>query len=1109
MSLLRSICALLFVCLLSGGCKTESKKTLFVLHKPSETHVDFSNNLKFSKDFNIYTYRSFYNGGGVALGDINNDGLIDIYFTANMGPNQLYLNKGNFQFEDITQKAGVGGSHGWSTGVNMADVNGDGWLDIYVCNSGQTPGSSRANELFINNHDLTFTESAAKYGLDDRGLSNHSVFFDYDHDGDLDLYLLNNSYRPIGTFNLRGSERLQRDSLGGDKLFRNDGDHFTDVSKEAGIYGSAIGFGLGVTVGDVNNDGWLDIYISNDFFERDYLYINQGNGTFKESLEDEMKSTSESSMGADVADINNDGYPEIIVTDMLPEPEARLKTKTTFDSWDRYHFLENSGYYHQFTRNTLQLNNGNNTFSEISRIAGVEATDWSWGALISDFNNDGLKDIFIANGIYQDLTDQDFLNFVADEEAQRALSNSGSMDYEKLVGYIPSNPQPNYAYMNEDGLRFTNKSHEWGLDQPSFSNGSAYGDLDNDGDMDLVVNNVNMNAFVLENRATSMMPQNHYLQLILSGEGMNREAIGTRIIAAAQGHHYYVEQVPSRGYQSCVDPRPHIGVGTANSIDTLTVHWPSGKETVMYHVGVNQSLQLSEADGVELKAPVTKKPASLIFKDVTDASGIDYVQKENEYSDFDRTRLIYQMLSSEGPRVSVGDVNGDGLDDFFVGGASQSVGAIYLQTPGGRFFRKDEPAFEADRKSEDIGSALFDADGDGDLDLYVASGGSEFSAGDPVLSDRLYLNDGHGLFTKTVAPGNLRPESTSCVKPFDFDGDGDIDLFVGTRLIEARYGINPSSHLLINNGKGIFKDATATVAPGLSNIGMVTDAVWTDIDNDGDADLLVVGDWMPVTVFENVKGVLKNISIITGLTHTSGWWNTIKAVDLDGDGDVDLVVGNHGLNSRFRASEDKPITMYTSDFDGNGLDEQIISEYNGNTSYPVALKHDIVAQMPDLLKRYYKYDNYKDQTVTDIFTSSQLEKAVRHEVEQLSSVVLINNGNKTFSVEVLPEQAQFAPVYGILPGDYNGDGIMDLLLGGNLYRVKPEVGRYDASYGTYLVGEGQGHFRNSLNRLNGLLIQGEVRDIEPILVAGKPMILVARNSLPMQLWQYHPLKTTH
>ncbi|VAW17424.1 FIG00693527: hypothetical protein [hydrothermal vent metagenome] len=1083
-------------------------KHLFTLMPASVTHADFINHLDYDKQlknkFNIYTYRNFYNGGGVGLGDVNNDGLIDIFMTSNMGPNVLYLNKGDFEFEDISLRAGIAGEGQWSTGVSFADVNGDGWVDIYICNSGNVEGDERHNELYINNGDLTFSEKAKDYGIGDNGYSTHGAFFDYDKDGDLDLYLLNNSFRAIGSFNLEENQRSIRDSIGGDKLFRNDGNKFTDVSAQAGIYGSVIGFGLGVTVGDIDQDGWMDIYVSNDFFERDYIYLNNHDGTFKEALTDMMPCVSAASMGADMADINNDRFPEIFSTDMIPEHDGRLKTKTTFDSWDNYSSNVKNGYHQQFTRNMLQLNNADGTFSEIGRLAGVYATDWSWGALILDIDNDGLKDLFVANGIYKDLTDQDYIEYFSNRDMAMSIISGEKVDYKTLIDAIPSVRIPSYAFKNMGGYRFKNMAAPWGLDTPSFSNGSAYGDLDNDGDLDLVVNNVNMPMFIYRNEASNQLPGNHFLKVIIKGGHGNTDAIGAKITVKHKGKYFYLEQMPVRGFKSTVDSRPNLGLGPLTMVDSLIVEWPDNRVTVMTNVQTDQILTLYQKDALQMPLQVVDTLSSQndLFEDISAENRVNFFHKEDDFDDFKRERLIYHMMSTEGPRMCKGDVNGDGLDDIYVGGAKGQPGALMVQRKNGTFVPVEKPLFEADKISEDIDCAMFDADQDGDLDLYVASGGNEFPSSSSALSDRLYINNGKGHFVKS---GQILPvgkyENTSCVRAEDFDNDGVVELFVGIRLKPFLYGVPVNGYLLENDGKGNFTNVTPQIAPELQDIGMIRDMLWEDVDGDGDKDMIIAGDWMPLKVFINEKGAFKEKKEAFEAGKTQGWWNCLASGDFDGDGDVDFVAGNHGLNSRFKASAEKPVSMYVNDFDLNGSVEQIICVYDGDSSYPLALKHDLTRQLPGLERKYKKYEMYKCQQITDIFPPEQLESSIHLDATVLETSLFINNGSGQFTRESLPVEAQFSPVFAADVADYNGDGNLDILLGGNLYNVKPEVGRYDASYGSFLLGDGRGGFRNIPPRLSGFHLNGEIRDIMEVKTTTGEILVASRSNGPLQVFK--------
>ncbi len=1097
--MIRRLKYIIALCVLFG---CEQERTLFELTDSGQTGIDFRNELSHTPEFNTYTYRNFYNGGGVGIGDINNDGLADIFFCGNLVDNKLYLNKRGFQFEDITDLAGVASENIWSTGVSFADVNSDGWLDIYVCKSGRPGGEKRYNELFINNGDLTFTEQAKEYGLADEGLSSHAAFFDYDLDGDLDCYLLNNSFRPVGGYDMRPGLRDIRDTLGGNKLYRNDQAGadpdqiagFTDVSDDAGIYGSAIGFGLGVTIGDVNRDGWPDIFVSNDFFERDYLYINQGDGTFKEDIENQMREISMGSMGADMADINNDGLPEIFVTEMLPRSEERYKTKMTFENWDKYQLAVRSGYHHQFTRNVLQLNNGNNTFSEIGRLANVHATDWSWSALIADLDNDGWKDIYVSNGIYKDLLDQDYIHYYSNEpQILEAIKNKEPDAILQLIDRIPSQAISNFAFRNNCDLTFDDYTQKWGLETPSFSNGSAYGDLDNDGDLDLVVNNVNMPAFVFRNNLNDQRASSNYLQIVLKGEGMNTHALGSQITAHHSGHIAYQELSPMRGFQSCTDYKITFGVGKSQIVDSLVVRWPDSRITRLTEVPPNQLLLLDQRDAIATKGS-TGVSTTPLFHEIT-STGLDYKHQESEFIDFDRDRLLFHMISAEGPRLCTGDINGNGLEDIFVGGAAGQAGAIFLQERDGSFTLLSDTTFGQDRAYEDLDATFFDADGDGDLDLFVCSGSNEFQAKSLLLADRLYLNDGGGRFERSHEAFDDMPyESSSCVVAADYDEDGDNDLFVGTRLLPGVYGVPVTSTLWKNNGQGKF---SSVAVPALQQVGMVTDAGWLDIDQDQDLDLVIVGEWMPVTVLRNDDGMLTNATSVSGFARTNGLWNCIEVADLDNDGHSDLVLGNHGLNSRLKASSDKPMTLYVNDFDGNRTAEQLLCMYNGEESYPLALRHDLVMQLPGLKKDYLLYENYKLKTSQDLFSEREIGTAAKSDVYQLASCVAWNDGEGHFDIQSLPIEAQFSPAYAALVSDYDKDGRSDILLAGNLLRSKPEVGTYHASFGTILLGEEDRAFRALGGAASGLNLEGEVRDIERIQVNGKETILVARNNLPL------------
>lgn len=1088
---------LLFAC-------EQKTPTLFENIPSDKSGIEFRNDLAFDSQFNIYTYRNFYNGGGVAAGDINNDGLVDLYFTSNQNTNKLYLNKGNFQFEDITTTAGVGGTRAWSTGVSMADVNGDGFLDIYVCNSGDIKNDNKQNELFINNGDLTFTERAEEYGLDDRGYSTHAAFFDYDKDGDLDVYLLNNSYQAIGSFNLMQNIRHERDSVGGDKLFRNDGNRFTDVSVEAGIYGSVIGFGLGVTVGDVNNDTWQDIFVSNDFFERDYLYINNQDGTFHEVLPEQMASISAASMGADMADINNDGWLDIFVTDMLPEDDTRLKQVTTFENWDKLQYNVKNGYHYQFNRNMLHLNNGNGTFSEIGRLCGVDATDWSWGALMFDMDNDGRKDIFVANGIYQDITDLDYLSFIVDENTVKRIISKKGVDYKALIDPIPVNPIPNYAFQNLGDLKFTNKANEWGLGEPIHSNGSVYADLDNDGALDLIVNNVNQYASVYRNRSRELLPENHFLRFVLLGNELNRQAVGARIEVKAGAERYVIEQMPTRGFQSSVDPVISLGLGKHTIADEIKIIWPNQMITILNNQPTNQTITIRQEDA-ESKWQSIEEKSTAITEKVDSKNVVEGFYAENEFVDFDRDRLLFSMFSTQGPCLAKADVNNDGLHDFYMGGSRGYPGELFIQSNKGSFEKKKVAIFESDKNSEDIRASFFDADNDGDQDLFVLSGGYEFSFAAPELENRLYLNNGKGDFVRANQPAlGASKDIHGALAIADFNKDGAFDIFIGGRIKPFNYGIASSGFLFQNMGDGNFIDVTKQVAPELSEIGMITDAAWVDIDKDSDLDLILAGDWMTLEIFENKEGNFKRTSDQWGTVSYTGWWNRILPVDIDQDGDLDIVAGNHGKNSRFRATEESPVVMYVNDFDNNGSIEHVYGKQVNGEVIPYVLRHDLVAQLPGLKKKYLKYKDYNNQKLTDIFSSEQLQSSKVLEVRYLSSGVFINDKGK-LRFQEFPIEAQFSPVYSILSSDLNGDGYHDLILGGNFYESRPQTGRYDASYGLILISDGKGNFKPINARGSGLSIKGAVRDM--ILVEGNPThLLIGVNKDSLKVYTLNTVK---
>ncbi|MBX2929249.1 MAG: VCBS repeat-containing protein [Saprospiraceae bacterium] len=1086
-ALLRGISMLRFFALpallsLAQSCTqspTAGEASLFQTMSARETGVSFRNDLTETADFNIIQYLYFYNGGGVAAGDVNNDGLVDLYFTSNQGPNRLYLNRGDFRFEDVTESAGVAGAGDWKTGVAMADVNGDGRLDIYVCQVGQYKHIRGQNQLFINNGDGTFTERAAEYGLDFAGFSTQAAFFDYDGDGDLDLYLLNHSVHAAENYG-PATIRDRRDALAGDRLYRNDNGRFTDVSEQAGIYGSRIGYGLGVGISDLNGDGLPDIYVSNDFHENDYLYYNNGDGTFREALAESMSYAGNFSMGSDLADFNNDGLIDVITLDMKPEEEFVMKQSAGADPYNIFQFKLSYGYHYQFPRNMLQLNRGlcgdgqAARFSEIGQLAGVAATDWSWAALFFDMDNDGWKDIFISNGIWRRLNDLDYLNFISNEQIQRNASDL------EMAARMPSGAMPNYAYRNNADLTFSNVSAAFGLNWSGSSNGAAYADLDNDGDLDLVVNNLNAEATLFRNQAAGRSGNGH-LTLQLEGEGLNRFGIGAKVVIACAGQMQVQEHFSTRGFQSSVAPGLHFGLGKAQAIDSLLVVWPDGQLQVLRDVPAGQKLTLRQQDALatdRLPNWFEKLKTPLRLVEQKDRLGLDFVHVEDEPSDFDREKLMPLMASTPGPRLARGDANGDGLEDLFVCGARGQAGALYLQTPGGAFRRKAIPALEQDSLYEDAAACFFDADGDGRPDLYIVSGG----AVEPS-DDRLYLNDGKGGFRRAAQALPGIHAQGSCVVPFDFDGDGDFDLFVGSYAVPHQYGIAPRSYLFRNDG-GIFTDVTAEVAPELAEAGMVTAAAW----DAGQQTLVVVGHWMPITllVFKNEKALRSE------LPDTEGWWSAVALFDADGDGDMDMVAGNWGLNSEFQPTVTEPLYLYAADFDGNGSTDPVMAWYKQGKLYSFHGRDELARQMVSIKKQYTDYRGFARAAFHDIFPENLLSKAVPRKAVTFASMYLENTGNGRYAAQPLPTAAQLAPVYAVAVSDFDADGRPDVLLAGNFYETQPSIGRMDASLGCLLLGDGKGHFQEA--QATGLCLQGQVRDAAVMQAKGQHTVVAARNN---------------
>ena len=1091
---------LIFVlCIGTMACKTklEESATKFQSIDPKTIGIDFENTLSFDKDFNIYTYRNFYNGGGIATGDLDGDGLADVFFTGNMVQNRLYRNKGNFQFEDMTEKAGIAGKGTWATGAAMADVNGDGLLDIYVCSSGDLNGGYKKNELYINKGNFIFEEMAETYGIADEGYSTHAAFFDYDRDGDLDMYLLNNSYQAIGSFNLKKNEREKRDPQGGDKLFRNDGAAFVDVSEEAGIFGSVIGFGLGVTIGDVNMDGWMDIYVSNDFFERDYLYINQKDGRFREELESWMQSISVASMGADMADINNDGFPDIFVTEMLPSDDRRLKTKTTFEDWDKYQSNLKNGYYHQFTRNMLHLHDGQGAFKEIGRHAGIHATDWSWGALIADFDNDGLKDLFVSNGIYQDLTDQDFLNFLSNEETMKSIISESGVDYAKLIEAIPSERIPNHMFVNKGDFSFEDKAKEWGLATPSHSNGSVYVDLDNDGDLDLLVNNVNMPPFVYKNQANTKAEStsSNFFQMVLRDSlSKNSYAVGSKVYLFSNGQMQYIEHNPIKGFQSSMDYVVHFGLADQTVIDSVRIIWPDGGSQLLDKPTINTRLQIYKPETLVPHQPPQKTIDPIL---ITSDIPWDHVHQEATFVDFDRDKLSYYMESTRGPKAATGDLNGDGLEDLVIGGGKAQPLQVFLQDKNG-WKQLKSPVFESDALSEDLGILIHDMDFDGRPDIFVCSGSNEVSQESSSLKNRIYLNKPKG-FEKAAT--DFFPQtytSDIAVRKADLTGDSIEEILVAEHQWTTGYGI-PTSIRIFQHQQNKYVEVTDEIAPTMKQVGMITDLQIADIDGDGRSDVVAVGSFMPICIWLQKDGKLQLQEKYPGLESSSGWWNTLQLADLDRDGKMDLIAGNHGLNSRLKTSAQEPVRLYLNDFDRNGSLDPILSSFQAGKSVPIALKHDLIKQLPALKKKFLMYKDYPEKEVKELFDPTAFEGTKILEAQEFRSMVFMNRG-KNFEALPLPPQAQWAPVHAIQVLDLDGDAILDLLIGGNMYGVRPELGRYDALGVLALKGYGNGGFSAWSVGDTGLPIHAEVRDIAKINVQGKPHIFITTNQGP-SLWR--------
>ena len=1078
-------CIVLFL----NGCKQKTN-TLFSRLSESETGITFRNLLKEDNpEFNILFYPYFYNGGGVAVGDINNDGLADVFFTGNMVKNRLFLNQGEMEFEDITVKSKVAEKEGWCTGASMIDINQDGWLDIYVCRSGLSNQSLRTNLLFINNKDLTFTESAKAYGLDDAGYSTQSSFFDYDLDGDLDMILINQSVPKysqgkIEYLQLRG---IQQDSVFRNKLFRNDGGRFTDVSSAAGIASNVLTFSLGVSTADINLDGFPDIYITNDFKEPDYYYVNNGNGTFTEQLREAFDHASLYAMGVDVSDYNNDLLPDIITLDMFAEDNKAQKMHMGGDNYTQYNYLFQKGMFHQFMRNTLQKNNGDGTFSEVAQLAGVSNTDWSWAPLFADVDNDGLKDLFISNGYKRDNTDIEFIVYSMNESI-RIQKGGGAVAVQDYISHMPGIHLPNYIYKNTGDDRFENKVTEWGFNHNTFSHGAAYVDLDNDGDLDIITNNTDEYAGIYRNNSKSAA--NHYLKVKFNGAPQNKNGIGCKAYVYSGNLRMYEEQLPVRGYQSAVDQILHFGLGANALIDSMTVIWPGGHVQRLKNIHADQTLTVNVDDARENVTRAANRPT--VFRMTSLSPPFQHLEKDD--NDFQRQFLLPHTLTHQGPCLVKGDINGDHLEDVIAAGEKDQPLTCFLQATDGSFRELKNRAFESDAKFEASDMVLFDADGDHDLDLYATSGGYALPVGSELFADRFYLNDGKGIFKRTPQDIPKRLINKGAVAYADVDGDGDPDLFIGGSVKPGAYPLFEESKILLNDGKGKFVEAGPDVFRG-ADVGIVNDAIFADVNSDGKVDLLVASDWQPLLVFINEgKRFSKDDKLFA--SAGSGFWKQILAEDLDGDGDLEIVAGNYGMNSQLTADESHPVTLYAADYDNNGSIDPIITHFIGGAAYPMIPRDDLNGQIPIMKKKFSDYKKYADATINEIFTPEQLKNSSIAKVTNLRTVLLVKQGN-TFVSQPLPIEVQYSPVFSISAIDIDADNRKDLLLAGNLTHNRIYLGRHDANHGI-LLRNGAGGFRFVSSGESGLQLRGDVRSSA---VIGGDKVVFGINGKPRQTYE--------
>jgi enediyne biosynthesis protein E4 len=1086
-------CCLIFSVILLS-CDREIPTTVFSKMESGDTGIDFRNTLVETLDLNVFTYDYLYNGAGVAAGDLNHDGLIDLYFIGNSVSNKLYLNEGNFDFEDVTEETGTAGKPGWKTGVSMADVNGDGWLDIYVCYSGPESMTDRSNQLFINNGSKdgappTFTERAREFGIEgDSTYSTQATFFDFDLDGDLDLFMLNHGIDYKSSYVQAMKKVGQRNPYYGNRLYRNDNNKFVEVSEQAGIHGGWLNYGLSVSVSDFNSDGFPDLYVSNDFDERDFFYLNKGDGTFEESLKECFGHISKYTMGSDAADINNDQLTDLVTLDMLPNDNHRKKLLKGPDAYDQYTSFVDKGYHKQQMRNMLHVNQGMGpdglpVFSEVGQLAGISSTDWSWSSLFADFDNDGRKDLFVTNGYLRDLTNLDFQRYDFEGARKQALidnidmyADEGKQFMLDLINKMESIKVSNYIFRNSDGLHFQDKTREWGMYEPLLTTGAVYADLDNDGDLDLITNNINDQAGIYRNN-TNALSKNHYLKVKLEGEKGNTNGIGAKIYLSTETQKQFSEAFVARGFMSSVDPAVHFGLGADAVVKNLIIEWSNGKHQTLTNLPADTTIVVKQSQATDTSRVIKKEPVMSVITDVTKTAGLSFQHQENKYVDFKYERLLLGKLSDQGPKLASADVNGDHLEDVFIGGAIGQGGKLFLRKEDGSFYAASLQPWDSEKECEDVGAAFFDADGDGDNDLVIASGGVEYPAGSPKLEDRLYLNDGKGRFSRSQSITRDKKGGSSCVKAADFDHDGDQDLFIGGWVLPSSFPKAAPSVLLRNDSdkrKGKIQ-FTPVTPERLSAAGLVTDALWTDVDKDGWADLMVVGLWMPVKIFKNDQGVLADATDQFGLKDTGGLWNTVEGGDFDGDGDTDYLVGNLGTNGELPASKEAPLQIYYDDFDKNGEIDPIICYQEQGKTYPVATRDDIISQIPSLKKKFLRYAQYADATIESLLSKEQLDTCKKLEVRTLQTAYFINNNGK-LEMHSLPAEVQVAPVQAIITGHFNGDKLLDALLVGNLYSYRVEYGPFDASNGILLLGTSMAEFKVASSAEKGVFLNGDIRD---------------------------------